>query len=288
MKPILEATGLKAGVDFYLAFSPEREDPSNPKYSTATIPKVVGGYTEGCLKASSTLYKQVVVKTVEVSSLGAVENTFRAVNIALVNEMKMVFERMGINVWEVIDAASTKPFGFMRFTPGPGLGGHCIPIDPFYLTWKAREYDMPTRFIEMAGEINTSMPYYVVSRITETLGNHGKPLQGSKILMVGLAYKKNVDDDRESPGYKLIEILEKRGASVDYHDPFIPVIRPSREHGQYAGRKSTPIEKAGEYDLVLIATDHDGLDYESLRKNAKVVVDTRGVFPRGGEKVVIA
>ncbi len=236
MKPILEKTGLKSGEDFYLAFSPEREDPNNPNYTTKTIPKVVGANDETALACATALYDQVIVKTVPVSSSQAaeatklLENIFRSVNIALVNEMKIILDRMGIDVWEVIEAASTKPFGFMPFFPGPGLGGHCIPIDPFYLTWKAKEYDMPTRFIELAGEINTNMPYWVVQKIMEALNDRGKSMKGAKLLILGAAYKKDIDDVRESPTLKLIEILESRGASVDYNDPFIPKMPAVRKY----------------------------------------------------------
>jgi UDP-N-acetyl-D-glucosamine dehydrogenase len=292
VKPILEKGGLVAGKDFLLAYSPEREDPGNPNFTTATIPKVVGGYSPSCQKAAVALYGKLVTKAVPVSSCEAaeaskiLENTFRAVNIALVNELKMVFSRMDIDVWEVIEAAATKPFGFMKFTPGPGLGGHCIPIDPFYLTWKAKEYDMPTRFIEMAGEINTQMPYWVCQRLLEALSLRGRGIKDAKILLVGLAYKKNVDDDRESPSYKLIELLTKWGAKVAYHDPYIPEIRPTRHYAQFAGWKSVSLENAGDYDAVLIATNHDDVDYEALKRRAKLIVDTRGVYREVDEKIV--
>ena len=242
LRPILEAGGLKAGIDFHLAFSPEREDPSNPSFTTATIPKVVGGFTSKCGDLAASLYESIVVQVVPVSSCEVaeaakiLENTFRAVNIALVNELKMVFTRMGINVWDVIDAAATKPFGFMKFTPGPGLGGHCIPIDPFYLTWKAQEYDLPVRFIEMAGEINTQMPYWVCQRTLEVMSTRGVAIKGARILVIGLAYKKNVDDDRESPAYKLMSILSGYGAAVDYHDPYVPSIPKTRHYPEFAGK----------------------------------------------------
>lgn len=266
MRAILEKTGLKGGTDFHLAFSPEREDPNNRDFSTSTIPKVVGGYTESCLKAAKALYDTVVVRTVPVSSTRAaeaaklLENIYRSVNIALVNELKVLFDRMGIDVWEVIEAAKTKPFGFQAFYPGPGLGGHCIPIDPFYLTWKAREYEFATRFIELAGEINTSMPEYVVSKVMKALNDRGKAVKGARVLMLGLAYKQNVDDDRESPSYRLMEKLEELGALVEYNDPYIPVIRPSREYARFAGRKSVPV--SGDCDLILVATAHD--EYASI------------------------
>ncbi len=294
MKPILEAGGLVADRDFFLAYSPEREDPNNPDFETATIPKVVGADCEYALKAAVTLYSRVIARVVPVSSTRVaeaakiLENTFRAVNIALVNELKVVFTRMGIDVWEVIDAAATKPFGFMRFTPGPGLGGHCIPIDPFYLTWKAREYDVASRFIETAGEVNTSMPHWVVMQTMEAFSRRGRGLAGARILMVGLAYKKNVDDARESPSYKLWELLEQQGVEVAYHDPFIPVVPQSREHGHFEGRTSTPLERAGEFDAVLVATDHDGIDWAGLADRAKLVIDTRGVYRKPHPKVIKA
>jgi len=282
MREILEATGLKAGSDFHLAFSPEREDPNNRDFSVRTIPKVVGGYTDACLRAAKTLYDQIVDRTVPVSSTRVaeaaklLENIYRSVNIALVNELKMLFDRMDINVWEVIDAAKTKPFGFQAFYPGPGLGGHCIPIDPFYLTWKAREYEFRTRFIELAGEINTSMPDYVVNKVMKVLNIRGKSVKGAKILILGLAYKANVDDDRESPSYRLIEKLEHMGADVFYNDPYIPEIAMTREYARYAGRKS--VEISGDFDLILIATAHD--DYKKIDFNSLgvPVVDTRNII----------
>lgn len=279
MRKILEETGLKAGADFHLAFSPEREDPNNRDFSVRTIPKVVGGYTKECLKAAKTLYDQIVDRTVPVSSTRVaeatklLENIYRSVNIAMVNELKMLFDRMDIDVWEVIEAAKTKPFGYQAFYPGPGLGGHCIPIDPFYLTWKAREFDFQTRFIELAGEINTSMPDYVVSKVMKALNINKKSLNGSKILLLGLAYKANVDDDRESPSYRLMEKLEHLGATVSYNDPYIPVIGMTREYARFAGRKS--VEISGNFDLILIATAHDEykkIDFKSL---GVPVVDTR-------------
>ncbi|WP_291640197.1 nucleotide sugar dehydrogenase [Bosea sp. (in: a-proteobacteria)] len=292
MRPILEkASGLKSGEEFFLAFSPEREDPGNPDFGTSTIPKVVGGDGADALAMSLALYGALVVKAVAVSSTATAEavklteNIFRAVNIALVNELKTVYAAMGIDVWEVIDAAKTKPFGFMPFYPGPGLGGHCIPIDPFYLTWKAREYDVATRFIELAGEINTRMPYRVVNQLAEVLDAKGhKNLSDAKILILGIAYKKNIDDMRESPALKLIELIEKRGAHVEFHDPFIPVIPPTREHAELTGRKSASVSKdalAG-YDAVLIATDHDDVDYAFVVANSRIVVDTRNACARKG------
>ena len=291
LKPILEFSGLKSGQDFFIAFSPEREDPGNTEFSTRAIPKVIGGDGNGASILADALYSTFVPKTVQVSSpevaeaVKLTENIFRSVNIALVNELKVVYAAMGIDVWEVIEAAKTKPFGFMPFYPGPGLGGHCIPIDPFYLTWKAREYELSTRFIELAGEINTAMPRYVISRIVDELdARTGKGLNGSKILIVGVAYKKNVDDTRESPAFKLIELLERRGAMCEVHDPFVPVVPPLREHPTMMGRESVPLDAArvASYDVVLIVTDHDSIDYTSLAKNAKLVVDTRNACARAG------
>ena len=281
MIPILESSGLKLDQDFYAAFSPEREDPNNKDYRTETIPKVVGATSPDGLEVANKLYQQIVVRTVPVSSTRVaeatklMENIFRSVNIALVNELKMAFMKMGINIWEVIEGAKTKPFGFMPFYPGPGLGGHCIPIDPFYLTWKAREYGVTTRFIELAGEINTAMPAFVVQRVMEALNEVAKPLKGSKILLLGLAYKANVDDDRESPSYELMKELEERGAIVAYNDPFVPVIRMTREHPQYAGKKSVEISKG--YDAIVISTAHD--DYKSIDfKSFNVpVIDSRNL-----------
>jgi UDP-N-acetyl-D-glucosamine dehydrogenase len=281
MRKILEEAGLKAGKDFHLAFSPEREDPANRDFSLRTVPKVVGGYTKACLKAAKSLYDTIVVKTVPVSSTKVaeatklLENIYRSINIALVNELKVLFDRMGIDIWEVIEAAKTKPFGFQPFYPGPGLGGHCIPLDPFYLSWKAHEYDFSTKFIELAGEINTGMPDYVVSKVMKALNDAGKPMKGAKILMLGLAYKANVDDDRESPSYRLIEKLEELGAQVSYNDPYIPVIRKSREYARYAGRKSTKIN--GNFDCILIATAHDEYRDIDFKSFGIPIVDTRSV-----------
>jgi UDP-N-acetyl-D-glucosamine dehydrogenase len=287
LRQVLESgSGLKAGQDFHLAFSPEREDPGNPNSKVAIIPKVIGGFTPACLERAQALYKKAIQTIIPVSSCRAaeatklLENIFRSVNIALVNELKLVYAAMGIDVWEVINAAKTKPFGFMAFYPGPGLGGHCIPIDPFYLTWKAREYGQNTRFIELAGEINTSMPRYVVERVGEALNSQKKALNGSRVLVVGLAYKANVDDDRESPSYILMDLLKERGAEVSYHDPFVPVIRPSREHGHWAGTKSVPWDQAtiAGFDAVLISTAHDGVNYAELGNWAKCVIDTRNAM----------
>jgi UDP-N-acetyl-D-glucosamine dehydrogenase len=289
MREILEATGLKAGADFHLAFSPEREDPNNRDFCVRTIPKVVGGYTKGCLASAQSLYDEIVDRTVPVSSTKVaesaklLENIYRSVNIALVNELKILFDRMGIDIWEVIEAAKTKPFGFHAFYPGPGLGGHCIPIDPFYLTWKAKEYEFNTRFIELAGEINTSMPDHVVLKVMKALNDQQKPVKGAKILILGLAYKANVDDDRESPSYRLLEKLEELGAEVSYNDPYIPEIRMTREYAKFAGRKS--VEISDRFDLLLIATAHDEyqrIDFKALRIP---VVDTRNVIRDKGEHV---
>lgn len=289
MRAILEKTGLKAGKDFYLAFSPEREDPNNKDFSTSTIPKVVGGYTPKCLKVAKALYDTIVIKTIPVSSTKVaeatklLENIYRAVNIALVNELKMLFDRMGIDVWEVIDAAKTKPFGFQAFYPGPGLGGHCIPIDPFYLTWKAKEYDFSTRFIELAGEVNTNMPYYVVRKASDALNSSKKALNGSKILVLGVAYKKDVDDKRESPALKIMELLQSEGATVQYHDPFVPHCKSLRHYPEIdmASTKLTSqtLKKA---DLVLLVTDHSALDYSFIEKYARLIVDSRNVFEKNG------
>jgi UDP-N-acetyl-D-glucosamine dehydrogenase len=290
LKPLFEATGLTSGQDFFLAFSPEREDPGNPDFGTSTIPKVIGGDGPEALALADSLYSQFVTTTVPVSSTATAEavklteNIFRAVNIALVNELKVVYSAMGIDIWEVIEAAKTKPFGFMPFYPGPGLGGHCIPIDPFYLTWKAREYDITTRFIELAGQINTHMPYYVVDRLAEAVDESGTPFSRSAILILGVAYKKNVDDMRESPSLKLIELIEARGARVDYHDPHVPELPPTRKHAPLAGRRSIPLtpDTLQTYDAILIATDHDAVDYRLIVENAALVIDTRNACAKAG------
>ncbi|MDD5010730.1 MAG: nucleotide sugar dehydrogenase [Phycisphaerae bacterium] len=281
MKPILEKSGLKAGKDFYLAFSPEREDPGNKSFRTATIPKVVGGYDKKSLQIALEIYKYAIDETVPVSSCDVaesakiLENTYRCVNIAMVNELKQLFDRMGIDVWEVIEAAGTKPFGFQKFYPGPGLGGHCIPIDPFYLTWRARQFGMPTKFIELAGEINTAMPHYVVHRTLEAMNERKKSLKGSKVLVLGLAYKKDIDDVRESPSLELVELLRDKGALVDYNDPYIPETHKQRKYN--LKMKSKPLSAAmlKKYDVVVISTDHSCYDYKMIVKNAKLVVDTR-------------
>jgi UDP-N-acetyl-D-glucosamine dehydrogenase len=287
LRAVLEiGSGMEAGKDFHLAFSPEREDPGNPDSKVAIIPKVVGGYTPKCLQLATELYSKAIKTIVPVSSCRAaeatklLENTFRGVNIALVNELKVVYSAMGIDVWEVINAAKTKPFGFMAFYPGPGLGGHCIPIDPFYLTWKAREYGQNTRFIELAGEVNTAMPDYVVHRAADALNDKQKSVSGSKILILGLAYKPNVDDERESPSYVLMEKLQARGAKVAYYDPYVPIIRPTREHAHWTGTKSVEWnrETIESYDLVLISTNHASVNYTELASWSKCIVDTRNAM----------
>jgi len=284
LKPMLEAAGLKVGQDFYLAYSPEREDPGNGFFSTHSIPKVVGADDEKSRALAMAFYSNIVVKAVPVSTAATAEavklteNIFRSVNIALVNELKMVYDRMGIDVWEVVDAAKTKPFGFMAFYPGPGVGGHCIPIDPFYLTWKSREYGLPTHFIELAGLINNDMPRYVIDRLREGLDRtQKKGLNGSRVLMLGLSYKKDVDDLRESPSLILLEMLDKAGANADYCDSHFPEITPTREHPTLTGRKSIALSPAtlAEYDAVLIATEHSDVDYAMVVAHSKLVVDTR-------------
>ncbi|MGA0899778.1 MAG: nucleotide sugar dehydrogenase [Luteolibacter sp.] len=287
LREVLESgSGMSAGTDFHLAFSPEREDPGNPDSKVADIPKVVGGLTPACLDKATELYGLAIHNLVPVSSCRVaeatklLENIFRSVNIALVNELKVVYKEMGIDIWEVIEAAKTKPFGFMPFYPGPGLGGHCIPIDPFYLTWKAREFGQNTRFIELAGEINTAMPDYVVKVCFEALNEGGKAIKGARILILGLAYKANVDDDRESPTYKLIEKLEALGAEVAYHDPHVPVIPMTREHAAYAGRKSVA-EITDDHDLILLSTGHaeyKGFDFSAF---TTPLVDTRNAVAPG-------
>ena len=287
LREVLEAgSGMKAGVDFHLAFSPEREDPGNPNSVVATIPKIVGGLTPACLKKATELYSVAIKELVPVSSCRVaeaaklLENIFRSVNIALVNELKQVYAAMGIDIWEVIHAAKTKPFGFMAFYPGPGLGGHCIPIDPFYLTWKAREYGKNTRFIELAGEINTDMPELVVRRVSDALNEKGKAVKGSRVLILGIAYKPNVDDQRESPSYVLMSLLSDRGALVEYHDPYVPVIKPTREHSHWAGKESVGWNRSNiaAFDAVLIATDHSSVNYQELADWADCIVDTRNAM----------
>ncbi len=295
--PLFERSGLKVGADFFLAFSPEREDPANPDFTISNIPKVLGGMTPACTELAAqyyaTIFKQIVrVSNPAVAELSKLlENIFRSVNIALVNELKMLCDRMGLDVWEVIDAAATKPFGFMPFYPGPGLGGHCIPIDPFYLSWKAREYGVPTRFIELAGQINTLMPQYVVSRVMEALNTQGKPVKGARVLVLGAAYKKDVDDMRESPSLKLMELLLERGAEVVYNDPHIPALPATRKyHFEMSSIPLTQESLAGS-DCVLIATNHSSYDYDFIVCHAPLVVDTRNAtrnVSQGRDKIVKA
>lgn len=294
LKPRIESRGFKVGEDVFLVFSPEREDPANPDFVTRTIPKVCGGTTPACQKAGMALYGVAVDRVVPVSSTRAaemtklLENIHRAVNIGLVNEMKIIADRMGIDIHEVIRAAATKPFGFVAYYPGPGLGGHCIPIDPFYLTWKAREYGLHTRFIELAGEINSTMPQWVVGKITEALNERSRAIRGSRVLMLGIAYKKNVDDMRESPSVELMELLVKKGAVVEYSDPHVPVFPKMRQH--HFDLKSVPLtpESIAGYDFVVLATNHDAFDYELIARHARLIVDTRGVYLQPAANVVKA
>ena len=295
MLPLLEAGGLKAGEDFFLAYSPERENPGDKVYTTEKIPKVVGGVTPRCRRVAKILYDQIVVKTVPVSSpkvaeaTKLMENIFRSVNIAMVNEMKMIFDRMGIDIWEVVEAASTKPFGFMTFLPGPGYGGHCIPVDPFYLAWKAKEVDHPTKFIELAGEINTLMPYYVVTKTIEALNKKGKSARGARILILGIAYKKDIDDQRESPALKIISLLQNKGAKVSYNDPYVP---QSYGHRDYPGLELKSValtEKVlKKFDAVIIATAHSDYDFEWIAENSSLIVDTRNAINNKRNNVVKA
>lgn len=291
--PTLEKeSGLKSGKDFYVAYSPEREDPGNIDFKTSKIPKVVGADGEDALKLACDVYNTAIVETVPVSdtktaeAVKLTENIFRSVNIALVNELKVVYKKMGIDIHEVLDAAETKPFGFMKFTPGPGLGGHCIPIDPFYLTWKARQYQQNTRFIELAGEINTEMPKYVINRTIEALNSHKKAINGSSVLIIGLAYKPNVDDDRESPSYRLMDLFDSMGAEISYYDPYVPVIKESREHAHWAGIKSVDWnrETIEKFDVVVISTNHDEIDYHQLSDWNDLIVDTRNAMKHVGMK----
>lgn len=284
LKPRLEARGFKIGEEVFLIFSPEREDPGNPHFGTRSIPKVVGGITPFCQQAGIALYGAAVDEVVPVSSTRTaeltklLENIHRAVNIGLVNEMKIIADRMGIDIYEVINAAATKPFGFAAYYPGPGLGGHCIPIDPFYLTWKAREYGLHTRFIELAGEINNDMPHWVVNKVATALNDRGRAINGSKILVLGIAYKKNVDDMRESPSVKLMEILREKGANIAYSDPHVPVFPKMREHHFVLESVRLTAESIASYDLLLLATNHSAFDYDLIQKHARVIVDTRGVY----------
>jgi len=290
-----EQTGLACGSDYFLGFSPEREDPGNERFNTKTIPKVVGGMDAASLRAAAALYGSVIDSVVPVSSTEVaeasklLENIFRAVNIALVNEMKVVFDRMNIDVWEVIDAAKTKPFGFMPFYPGPGLGGHCIPLDPFYLTWKAAEYGTWARFIELAGEVNTGMPRYVVDRTVEAINRDGRSIFGARVLVLGLSYKPDIDDDRESPSFELIELLQERGAIVSYCDPYVPVARRGRKHDLGLASVPCTAEEFARHDAILVSTPHTHFKDPALYANAKLVVDTRNIVPRGaGARVVRA
>jgi UDP-N-acetyl-D-glucosamine dehydrogenase len=286
--PRLEARGLRVGEDFYLAFSPEREDPGNAQFDTATIPKVVGGVTPDCLELATALYAEAIRQVVPVASTRVaeatkiLENVYRAVNIALVNELKVAFERMGINVWDVIEAAKTKPFGFQPFYPGPGLGGHCIPIDPFYLTWKAREYGVATRFIELAGEVNAAMPAYVIHRLMEALNDRGKALKGARILVLGAAYKRDTDDPRESPGLEIMEELLQKGALVDYSDPHLPRLPVVRRHKLDLSSVLLSETVLGRYDAVLLVTDHSRFPYELIHQSASLIVDSRNAFRARG------
>ncbi|MEE9432075.1 MAG: nucleotide sugar dehydrogenase [Melioribacteraceae bacterium] len=299
LQPLFENAPISQGVskdefvvgeDFYLAFSPEREDPNNPDFNTSTIPKVVGGVTEKCVDIATKLYDNVIVKTVPVSSPAVaeatklVENIYRSVNIALVNELKLVFDRMGIDVWEVIEAASTKPFGFNAFYPGPGLGGHCIPIDPFYLTWKAREFEINTKFIELAGEINTHMPYYVIENAAKVLNSKKKAMNGAKVLLLGAAYKKDIDDMRESPSLRLIELFERKGAILDYNDPYVPKLYKTRKYNYTRESIELTAENLKSYDLVVLSTDHTDYDYKFIAENSNLIIDTRNAFEKAGVK----
>jgi UDP-N-acetyl-D-glucosamine dehydrogenase len=297
MVPILEQSGLKAEKDFFVAFSPEREDPGNKQFRTSTIPKVVGGLGKESLERALSVYRVAIqtlvpVESCEVAEAAKIlENTYRCINIALVNELKMLFDRMGIDVWEVIRAASTKPFGFNPFYPGPGLGGHCIPIDPFYLTWKARQYGMATQFIELAGQINTGMPHYVVEKVADALNEHRKSLKGSRVLVLGLAYKPDIDDVRESPSLELIELLQHKGAKVDYNDPYIPQTHKQREYDLKMTSKKLTAKMLAGYDAVVISTNHSDYDYAWIVKNAQLVVDTRNATAKvraGRSKIVKA
>ncbi len=296
VRGILEETGLRAGADFFLAFSPEREDPGNQKYQTATIPKVVGGVEARSAAAARALYDEVIASTVAVSSartaeaVKLTENIFRAVNIALVNELKVVYDAMGIDVWEVLDAAATKPFGFMRFNPGPGWGGHCIPLDPFYLSWKAREYGCTTRFIELAGEVNVRMPEYVVHKLLLALNDRSRAVKGSKVLVLGLAYKKDIDDPRESPAFEVIHALLRLGAVVAYHDPHVPRAPRMRSWPDLPALTSLPLtpEVLAEHDAAIVVTDHSAVDYELVARHAPLVIDTRGVYRAPRPNVVKA
>jgi len=292
--PRIESTGLTVGEDAFLVYSPEREDPGNPDFTTNTIPKVCGGVTQDCLEVGLALYGRVIDQVVPVSSTKVaemaklLENIHRAVNIGLVNEMKIVADKMGIDIYEVIDAAATKPFGFVPYYPGPGLGGHCIPIDPFYLTWKAREYGINTRFIELAGEVNSNMPDYVVGKVSVGLQSQKKSIDGSCILVLGIAYKKNVDDMRESPSVKIMSLLQEQGANVAYSDPHVPTFPKMRRYSFDLKSEDLTAENLSSYDCVIIATNHDDFDYEFIRQNAQLIIDTRGVYREPDQKIVKA
>ena len=294
LKPRIEARGFRVGEDVFLCFSPEREDPGNPKFATRNIPKICGGATPACLEVGVALYREAVDEVVPVSSTRAaemtklLENIHRAVNIGLVNELKTIADRMDIDLLEVIRAAATKPFGFVPYQPGPGLGGHCIPIDPFYLTWKARQYGLHTRFIELAGEINSAMPHWVLGKVVEALNERGKPLNGSRVLVLGVAYKKNVDDMRESPAVELMSLLTARGARVEYCDPHVPVFPRMRKYRFELESVPLDADRLAHYDVVLIATDHDAFDYALVRRHARLIVDTRGVYRERAPNIVRA
>ena len=294
--PRLEAKGLRCGEGFFLAYSPEREDPGNPKFSTTNTPKLVGGIDEISTDLAQALYESIVPTTVRMSSARAaeasklLENIFRAVNIALVNELKVIYDRMGIDIWEVLDAAATKPFGFMRFDPGPGWGGHCIPLDPFYLSWKAREHGITTRFIELAGEVNVRMPEYVIDKLIGALNERGRAVKGTRILVLGLSYKRDIDDPRESPAFDVIDRLLRLGAVVSYHDPHVPVAPTMRSWPGLPAMESVPLTPDGleNSDAVIVVTDHAAVDYELVARHAPLIVDTRGVYRDANEKVIKA
>ena len=292
--PRVQEGGLVVGESIFLVYSPEREDPGNPNFETRTIPKIIGGHTPGCLEVGIALYEQAIDQVVSVSSTKAaemtklLENIHRAVNIGLVNEMKIVADRMGIDIFEVVDAAATKPFGFTAYYPGPGLGGHCIPIDPFYLTWKAREYGLHTRFIELSGEVNQAMPEYVLSKLMDGLNNTGKAVKGSKVLVLGIAYKKNVDDMRESPSVEIMELIEAKGGIVAYSDPHVPVFPKMREHHFELSSEALTADSLARFDAVVLATDHDKFDYELIKQNAKLIVDSRGKYRTSAPHIIRA
>lgn len=292
--PRVEESGLKVGQDIFVVYSPEREDPGNPDFETRTIPKVIGGHTSACLAVGTALYAPAIDQIVPVSSTKAaemtklLENIHRAVNIGLVNEMKIVADRMGIDIFEVIDAAATKPFGFTAYYPGPGLGGHCIPIDPFYLTWKAREYGLHTRFIELSGEVNKAMPEYVMNKLMDGLNDSGKAVKGSKVLVLGIAYKKNVDDMRESPSVEVMELIRAKGAEVAYSDPHVPVFPKMREHSFDLSSTAVTAETLAGFDAVVLTTNHDGFDYDLIKQHAKLIIDTRGVYREPAAHIIKA